>query len=111
MAPLIVGVIVGLVVVVLGLWAADRIDAGTFHLPLLTLHSRVRRWWRARRGDPPRMVDCLTCHQTLPVDQAHIVVAVPDDDDEASIGMGGTAMVAEYHPEHCPGGCQHQHAA
>lgn len=57
------------------------------------------------------MVDCLACHERLPVDRAHIVAEVPDDDDEHAMAGGGTVMLAEFHPGCCPGGCQHPHAA
>lgn len=73
--------------------------------------TRLRTWWRRHHGDPARLVDCLTCGQRLPVDRAHIVVEVPDDDDEHAMKGGGTVMLAEYHPACCPGGCEQGHAA
>lgn len=71
--------------------------------------TRIRTWWRRYRGDPPRLVDCLACGQRLPVDRAHIVADVPDDDDEHGMKGGGTVMLAEYHPGCCPGGCRQGH--
>lgn len=72
--------------------------------------TRIRTWWRRHRGDPPRLVDCLACGQRLPVDRAHIVADVPDDDDEHGMKGGGTVMLAEFCPEHCPGRCTREHA-
>lgn len=59
---------------------------------------------RSDAAEPPpvRMVECFGCYQPLPIDEAVILSAVPDDDDEREMGMGGTAMVAEYHQECLP---------
>lgn len=58
-----------------------------------------------RRRQPERQVEC-TCGRRLPVSKAHLVTAVFEGEEERAMG-GMTAVVAEYCPAHCPGGCNH----
>jgi len=67
---------------------------------------RPRRTPAPSPRTPTRTEPCRTCHDPVAVDVAHRVVATFDDDAEGEMfGGGGTAMVAEYHPACCPGGC------
>ncbi len=95
MAPVIVGAIVGLIVVLLGLWVANRIDAGTFHLPLLTLHLRVRRWWRRRQY---RFDECEVCEKR----SRHNVTLTAERDRSGGGLVGGSSISATFCPEHLP---------
>lgn len=97
-------------------------------LRLLDAPSRPPRppWWAPQPTNPSNPgqpserghVDrrhgwCEVCGIELRGPQLHEVIDAGVDDDgiltTSELMGGGTAMVAEFCAEHCPGGCRHPH--
>lgn len=86
--------------------------------------TRLAHWWLNRRTPTPLEVEftdehddagedwpepvgeCICGRQVTGPDR-HLVVAHGTDDDQLGIDGGGTAMSADFCPDHCPGGCHH----
>lgn len=67
-------------------------------------------WLLRPRPAPPerpyvRTEECDTCGQLVTMDDAHLLTDVEHDRETG----GGTAMVATYCADHCPGGCNRHH--
>ncbi len=71
--------------------------------------KRISAWWQSRKARSP--YDPCQCGKTLTAKTAHRVVDRPDDEEEADFSKtgGGSALVADFCEEDCPGGCNRDH--